>query len=78
MADSAEVQAVAQSHEWRGGYFCSCGHELNSAWGYNQHFITALDEAGVLGGRDLHLRAAGIIVMQAEQFDRMMQDDNDA
>lgn len=46
--DNAPEQArddVLNAHEWRGGYFCSCGHELNSPWGFNRHLVEALEPA---------------------------------
>lgn len=28
---------VANQHQWRGGYRCTCGHELNSPWEFTLH-----------------------------------------
>ena len=40
---------VVEAHRWLGGYFCSCGHELNSPRGFNEHpMAAALDRVEAL------------------------------
>jgi hypothetical protein len=48
-ADEArEVDVVAREdvfdrHLWGGGYYCSCGHELNSPQGFSRHLLKELE-----------------------------------
>lgn len=35
------IEQVASAHQWRGGYFCTCGQELNSPLGFSRHILDA-------------------------------------
>ncbi|MBA2953775.1 hypothetical protein GON03_05560 [Nocardioides sp. MAH-18] len=37
----AAAEQVAEDHQWHGGYFCTCGHGLNSPIGFNRHLLGA-------------------------------------
>lgn len=40
LSDEA-IEQAASEHQWPGGYFCTCGHELNSPIGFSRHLARA-------------------------------------
>jgi hypothetical protein len=41
-ADYDAVRRRLDGHRWLGGYYCECGHELNSPNGYLDHLAAVL------------------------------------
>jgi hypothetical protein len=44
---SDDVRQLLEGHEWHGGYYCECGHLLNSPRGYIQHIADVLMKRNV-------------------------------
>lgn len=40
---SDTAHRATDGHDWRGGYHCECGHELNSPQGYRRHLVEVLE-----------------------------------
>lgn len=41
LADTTAIDQIAAEHQWPGGYYCSCGQELNSPQGFTRHVLDA-------------------------------------
>lgn len=37
-----------QTHKWTGGYYCACGHELNSSLTWARHLAQLIDDMDVV------------------------------
>lgn len=55
VAEVARLRKQASGHEWHGGYYCECGHVLNSPRGYVAHIRLLSPASEWLGLADLIL-----------------------